>query len=215
MTPSGASDISRTATSESPFPEDFYGFPDVPFHIHLQMRFSRPDPTGPAEVVLPAAPERTGVDSSQSTTAVFTVGEVAAGIAVCDALLLHATEAETSMIPLVLTRTARFRSSGAGHGEIRSQTEFVGDAGAAVAQLMRTRKVRVETVARLYGDNDDLAAEMDVGFYVRLMELSRLEAMAQTLMPRMQGAGSSHTPASGSDGPAGSSGTTSSDERTR
>jgi hypothetical protein len=169
------------------FPADFYGFPQVPFHIHLGMTFERPRPDGPAVVTLPSSPETVGDDGLQSLAAVYTVGEVACGIAVCDALLLHAAEADTSMTPLVLTREARFYPRTRARGEIRSETRFVGDSQEAVRRLRTARKVKVETAARLLDADGELAGEMDVFFYVRLMQLSRLEAMAGALTPRMAG----------------------------
>lgn len=170
-----------------PYPEDFYGFPQVPFHIHLGMRFLRREPDGQATVLLPPSAEFTYPDGTQSHAAVYTVGEVAAGIAVCDALLLHAAEAETSMTPLVLTRQTRFTPSAPAYGEIRSETAFVGDSGDAVERLRSSRKVNVETAAQLFGEDGKLAGELRVNFYVRLMELSRLKAMAGQLTPRMAG----------------------------
>ncbi|MFL5884347.1 MAG: hypothetical protein ACJ77M_04695 [Thermoleophilaceae bacterium] len=169
------------------YPDDFYGFPQVPLHVHLGMRFLRERPDGPATVVLPALPEFTHEDGTQSPAAVFTIGEVAAGIAVCDALMLHATEAETEMMPLVLTRETRFTPRAPARGELRSRTGFVGDSGAAVEKLKRSRKVRVETEARLYDEHDEVVGELLVSFYVRLMPLERLKAMAGALTPRMAG----------------------------
>jgi hypothetical protein len=169
------------------YPDDFYGFPEVPFHIHLGMRFERPDPTGPAEVLLPAGPEFTGPDGGQSLAAVYTLGEVAAGIAVCDALMLHAAEAETSMMPLVLTQETHFTPGEPARGLLRSETSFVGDSSKAVEKLKKSRKVKVETAARLFDEDKKLAGELRVHFYVRLMELERLKAMAGMLTPRMSG----------------------------
>jgi hypothetical protein len=169
------------------YPEDFYGFPQVPFHIHLGMRFLRPKPDGPATVVLPANPKFMHADGTQSIAAVYTVGEVAAGIAVCDALVLHATQADTNMTPLVLTRETHFTPGAPAVGELRSETGFVGDASAAVEKLKGSRKIKVETEARLYGEDGELAGELLVNFYVRLMPLERLRAMAGALTPRMAG----------------------------
>lgn len=169
------------------FPDDFYGFPEVPFHIELGMSFSRPRPDGPASVELPADPGRVDADGVQSPAAVYTCGEVAAGIAVCDALLLHAANAETAMTPLVLTQKTRFRPGAPARGRIRSETSFAGDSSEAAERLKRSRKVKVDCEAELYGEDDALAGTMTVQFYVRLMELERLKAMAGALTPRMAG----------------------------
>jgi hypothetical protein len=167
------------------FPEDFYGFPEVPLHIHLGMRFLRPDPDGDAVVEMPASPNIVDADGRHSLGAVYTVGEVAAGIAVCDALVLNAAEAETAMVPLVLTRETQFTPHARARGTIRSQTSFVGDSAEAVERLRSSRKVMVKTEARLHDDEDTLAGELIVDFYVRLMDRSRLEAMAGALTPTM------------------------------
>lgn len=169
------------------YPEDFYGFPEVPLHIHLGMSFTRLRPEGPAVVGLPASPLFTGPGGRQSATAVYTVGEVAAGIAVCDALVLHVAEAETDMVPLVLTQETSFKPGAAALGELRSETSFVGDSGQAVERLKTSRKVKVKTEARVYVGDGQLAGELLVQFYVRLMTRSRLEAMAGALTPRMAG----------------------------
>lgn len=176
------------------YPDDFYGFPEVPLHIHLGMRFLRPDPAGPAVVVLPALDEIVESDGTHSPAAVFTVGEVAAGIAVCDALLLHAAEAETAMIPLVLTRQTRFvPGPSRAKGEISSTTSIEGDDGAAAQRLRRSRKTQVEAKAELRTADGAVVGRSSVNFYVRLMDRERLEAMAGALTPRLarSGAGAS------------------------
>ena len=172
------------------YPEDFYGFPEVPLHIHLGMRFLRPDPAGPAVVVLPALPEIVEPDGALSAAAVFTAGEVAAGIAICDALLLHAAEAETAMIPLVLTRRTHFAPGPSrATGEISSTTTVDDAEGAAAERLRRSRKTQVVAHAELRTAAGDVVGRSSVDFYVRLMDRGRLEAMAGALTPRLaQGA---------------------------
>jgi hypothetical protein len=101
--------------------------------------------------------------------------------------MLHATEAETAMMPLVLTRETRFTPPATARGELRSRTRFAGDSAAAVEKLKRSRKVRVETEAELYDESGELVGELVVNFYVRLMQLDRLKAMAGALTPRMAG----------------------------
>jgi hypothetical protein len=165
--------------------DDFYGFRDVPFHVHLGMRFERPDPAGPAVVTLPAQSHLLEPDGRQSMAAVYAVGEVASGISVCDALLLHAAEAESALMPLVLTKRAVFTPMARPYGDVRSRTACVGDASAAAEKLRASRKVKVEVEGELLGDGDEVAGRIHVYFYVRLMELSRLEAMAGELMPAM------------------------------
>lgn len=170
---------------ERGYPGDFYGFPEVPFHIHLGMRFERPDPNGPAVVTLPTRSDLLGGDGRHSAAALYTVGEVASGIAVCDALLARISKDTTTLMPLVLTTRAVFTPLIRPSGDIRSRTRFLGDAVAAVQKLGRTRKVKVEVEGEMLNDHNELTGRIHVYFYVRLMELSRLEVMAGELMPAM------------------------------
>lgn len=149
------------------------------------MRFERPEPEGPAVVTLPAQPHLLGPDGRHSFAALYTVGEVASGISICDALVLGAGEGATTLMPLVLTTRAVFKPFACPRGAIRSRTAFVGEVSAAAERLRSSRKVKVEVEGTLLGDNDEVAGHMRVYFYVRLMESSRLEAMAGTLMPAM------------------------------
>jgi hypothetical protein len=166
-------------------PEDFYGFREVPFHVHLGMRFERARPGGPAVVALPAEPRLLDRVGRHSPAAVYLVGEVASGISVCDALALHGAGAETTLMPLVLTRRTVFTPGPAPCGEIRSSARFVGDSAAAAERLRGSRKVNVEIECAMRGQEGDVAGRVHVHFYVRMMELARLEAMAGQLMPAM------------------------------
>ena len=172
----------------SDFDDEFYGFPEIPFHIHLGMTFARPEPGGPAVVTIPASPSVVGSDGRQSLCAVYTVAEVSSGIAMCDGLLLRdVADSAPDMRPLALTRECSFRPGQPAFGAIRSETWFASDAEQAGQQLVKRRKVKVETGARVYGEDGTLAGEMRAQFYVRLMELSRLEAMAGALTPTLAG----------------------------
>lgn len=166
-------------------PDDFYGFPEVPFHVHLGMRFERLGPGGPAVVTLPSQPHLVEPDGRHSAAAVYTVGEVASGIAICDALALSSPDSETKLMPLVLTRRAVFRPALPPRGDIRSRAEALGDVAAAAERLRVRRKVNIEVQCTLRGDGDDVAGRLHVYFYVRMMELGRLEAMAGEMMPAM------------------------------
>lgn len=167
-------------------PEDFYGFREVPFHVHLGMRFERVRPGGPAVVTLPADRRLLDSDGRHSPAAVYAVGEVASGISVCDALALHGAGAKTTLMPLVLTRRTVFDPGPAPRGAIRSSSRFVGDTAAAAERLRGSRKVNVEVECTMRGEDEaEVAGRVHVYFYVRMMELARLEAMAGKLMPAM------------------------------
>jgi hypothetical protein len=177
----------RTGSSgPGPYPDDFYGFRDVPFHVHLGMRFQRPDPEGAAVVTLPPAPGLLNPDGTQSPAAVYTVGEVASGISVCDALALHGAGEDTTLVPLVLTRRTGFDAAGSPpRGELRSRARFAEDAEAATERLRTGRKANLEVECQVLTEDDGVAGNLRVYFYVRLMSLSRLEAIAGQMVPGM------------------------------
>ena len=182
--------MSATETASPRYPADFYGFPAIPFHVHLGMTFARPDPDGGAVLTIPAKPEIVGPGGQQSPAAVYTVAEVACGVAAADALLLHQTMGGDETTALVLTRRIAFWPKRPAYGAISSETWLVGDADAALAKLLRTRKVDVETWARVRDESGSTACEMQAIFYARLMDRSRLQAMSGPLLPSMAGGAS-------------------------
>jgi acyl-coenzyme A thioesterase PaaI-like protein len=174
-----------SGVAEHDYPVDFYGFPEVPFHIHLGLRFERPNPRGPATVMLPTRKDLLGDRNRHATAALFTVGEVAAGIAICDALLLGAHKATSARMPLVLTRRTVFEPLSPPDGDIRSHGMQVAEACAGLEKLRISRKVMVDAAGSILDDRDDVVARIRVSFYVRLMEPSSLKAMVGALIPAM------------------------------
>jgi hypothetical protein len=148
------------------------------------MRFERPDPGGAAVVTLPAG-SAPGPDGVQSPAAVYTVGEVASGISVCDALALHGAGEDTTLVPLVLTRSTTFEPGSEVSGDLRSRARLVGDAEAATERLRSARKVRVAVVCEVLGEDEALAGRVDVDFYIRMMSLDLLESIAGQMVPGM------------------------------
>lgn len=165
--------------------EDFYGFPQVPFHVHLGMRFDRPGADGAAVVTLPSAPHLVGAGGRHSVAAVYTVGEVASGIAICDALALSMIDPGTQLMPLVLTKGAVFTPAARPRGDIYSEAKAIGDVQGAAERLRTVRKANLEVRCTLRGEADRVAGRLHVYFYVRMMDPGRLEAMAGELMPAM------------------------------
>jgi hypothetical protein len=174
-----------STASPSPFPDDFYGFRDVPYHVHLGMRFERPDPAGAAVVALPPAASLLTPGGAHSPAAVFTVGEVASGISVCDILALHGAGEDTELVPLVLTRRTSFEPGAEVAGELRSRARFDDDAERAAERLRSARKANVEVGCEILGEGGAGAGRMRVYFYVRMMSLSRLETIAGQMVPGM------------------------------
>ncbi|HXR61558.1 MAG TPA: hypothetical protein VN732_09545 [Solirubrobacterales bacterium] len=179
--------MNAQAESTGPYPDDFYGFRDVPFHVHLGMRFERPDPNGDAIVTLPPAPELLNRDGTQSPAAVYTVGEVASGISLCDALALYGGGGDDEeLVPLVLTRRTEFAPApAAARGDLRSRARFAEDADAATERLRTGRKANVEVECDILAADDEVVGTLRVYFYVRLMSLSRLESIAGQMVPGM------------------------------
>jgi hypothetical protein len=170
------------------FDDEFYGFPEIPFHVHLGMRFTRPDPDGEAIVTLPASAELAGPGGRQSLCAVYTTAEVAGGIAMCDGLSLRdVAELDPSFVPLALTRRARFRPADEAIGDLRSHCRFATDADEARRRLRTKRKVTVDVEVEVHDERGVLAGTMLAHYYVRVMRRSNLEAMAGTLTPTMAG----------------------------
>lgn len=179
--------MNARAEPTGPYPDDFYGFRDVPFHVHLGMRFERPDPEGDAVVTLPPAPRLLNPDGTQSPAAVYTVGEVASGISLCDGLALHGGgDDDGELVPLVLTRRTEFApAAAAARGDLRSRARFAEDADAATARLRTGRKANVEVACEILAADDEVVGNLHVYFYVRLMSLSRLESIAGQMVPGM------------------------------
>jgi len=177
--------MSSAADRTGPYPDDFYGFRDVPFHVHLGMRFERPDPEGAAVVTLPAGNSLRGPDGAQSPAAVYTVGEVASGISVCDALALHGAGENTTLVPLVLTRSTTFEPREDVSGALRSRARPAGDAKAATERLRSARKVSLAVKCEVLGEDDTPAGDISVDFYIRMMSLDLLESIAGQMVPGM------------------------------
>jgi hypothetical protein len=167
--------------------QNFYDFPNMPYHVHLGITFDRPDPAGPAIIEIPASEHYLMPDGTQSVAAVYTVGEVAAGIAVCDALVPYAVELGAH--PVVLTTTARFTPLAPAHGAIRAECEVVDEVETLVERLVRRRKAQLDIDARTYDEDRTLAGRSIIHFYVRLVDKEKYASMAP-LVPGLAAAGS-------------------------
>ncbi|HEX8066852.1 MAG TPA: hypothetical protein VF520_10025 [Thermoleophilaceae bacterium] len=171
--------------SEAELRASFYDFPNIPMHKYLGMTFERdPDPDGPAVVRLPPAPEFTADGGRQSVAAVYTVAEVSGGIAVSDAVVPAAID--MGLRPVVLTKGATFSPVAPAQGEIRAVCEVAGDEEASLARLRKRKRAEIDIAAKVYDDRDELVGESVLHYYVRLMDESRLKAMA-AMSPGMAG----------------------------
>jgi len=163
-----------------PYPDDFYGFVDMPFHQHLGVRFTRPDPYEPAIVGLPPRPDLLGRDGEQSPAAVYTVAEIAAAMAACDAIVPHAPDIMATMKPAMLTVGASFEALRPAYGELTADARVRGDGARAVERLRTAKKVKMDIDIEVSGDDGEPVGRATVHFYVRLMDESRLRAIAHT-----------------------------------
>lgn len=164
--------------ARGPYPDDFFGFTEVPYHPHLGVTFTRETPDAPALVTVPASELVTEPGGRQSAGALFTAAEVGGAMAACDHLLPHAEDILETMRPTMLTVGGRLTCHSVARGDIRADCTFIGDEAAAVARLRRVRKVTVTIGVRLIDGDEVVAADAELRFYVRLMEESRLRAMA-------------------------------------
>jgi hypothetical protein len=160
--------------SAPPFPPDFYGVVDVPFHRFLDVGFTRADPHGPAIIRIPVdAAEPPG---ARSPVVVFAAAEIGAAIAATDAMWPHV--AETGLRPILLTTGARMRMRRSAVGEIRAHSRFAGDSAATFARLTSRRKARCAVEVDLRDEADGIAADARVDLYLRLMSADRWMAMS-------------------------------------
>src|SRR3989442_11238504 len=154
----------------------FYDFPTIPLHMHLGITFEREDPNGPAICTLPANPEFLLPDGTQSEAAIFTIGEVSGGVAVSDAVVPVA--AQLGMRPVILTKTATFRLLAQARGSMTGVCEVAGDYEAAVGRMNKRKKADVAIAVKIHDEQRTLVGDSVLYYYVRLMDESRLKAMA-------------------------------------
>lgn len=181
-TPSPDSDMWQL--SERELRERFYDFPNIPLHVHLGITFRREDPMGPAIVKMPPNPEFMREDGTHSMAALYTIGEVSGGVAVSDEIVPHAVK--LGMRPVVLTKGAEFSPKAPARGVIRGECYVAGDYDAAIARLNKRYKVDMDIGVKIYDEDDTLAGESIIHYYVRLMDESRLKSMA-AMSPGMAG----------------------------
>ena len=154
----------------------FYDFPTIPLHMHLGITFEREHPDGPAICTLPANPEFQLADGAQSEAAIFTIGEVSGGVAVSDAVVPVA--AQLGMRPVILTKSATFRPLARARGSMTGVCEVAGDYDAAVTRMNKRKKADVAIAVKVHDEDGTLVGESVLYYYVRLMDESRLKAMA-------------------------------------
>lgn len=148
----------------------------LPFHRHLGVEID-PQASGETRVSIPPKPEITGPDGQQSPAAVFTLGEAACSVEMCDAIASRALE--MGMGAIFLTVSSEFRPRGRPRGTITASTSLVkGLEGGKDAK--RIKKATIVAAARIVDGSGDLAAEQQVGFHVRFMDERRMRELVPT-----------------------------------
>jgi hypothetical protein len=163
---------------------DYFGFREVPFHRHLGVRFWRESEHEPPLVGLPAA-MACGAGATHSPAAVYTIAEIASALAASDTLAGEVSEFSDALIPVMLATGASFTVLRDARGDIFARAALQEDPAATVERLRIARKVRIRILTRVF-DNDageeGAVGELELRFYIRLMDERRLQAIKQTAL---------------------------------
>jgi hypothetical protein len=158
------------------FPADFYGVVEVPFHRLLGVRFTRPDPRGPAVIRIPARESDDPETERRSPAVVFAAAEIGAAIAATDAIWPHV--ADTELRPVLLTTAVRLEILRPAFGEVYAHTRFLGDSRTTFEKLKCSRKARCAVEVDLHDTGIDRSAQASVDLYLRLMSAELWQSMS-------------------------------------
>jgi len=148
---------------------------DLPFHRLLGVEIE-PGASAKPRVSIPAKPEISGPDRQQSPAAIFTLGEAACTVEMCEAVAPRAVE--LGMGAIFLTTAAEFRIHRPALGTIRAATSLI-EGLQERADSKPLKKATVVAEARIVDESGELAAEQKSSFYVRFMS----ERMMGELLP--------------------------------
>jgi hypothetical protein len=149
----------------------------VPFHEHLGVALDRGAQPGEPRVTIPPKPEIVTPDGHHSVAAVYTLGEAASAIEMCDEVAPRALE--FGMGGMFFTVSARFEPRGAARGTIGAITRLVNGLDEAVHGGTAAKKASVDVAAVVVTADGTVVGEQRFSFYVRFMELSRMRAMVR------------------------------------
>jgi hypothetical protein len=149
----------------------------VPFHEHLGVALDRGVAPGEPRVTIPPKPEIVTADGQHSVAAVYTLGEAASAIEMCDEVAPRALE--LGMGAIFFTVSARFVRRGPAAGTIGAVTRLVSGLDEKAGEGKAARKATVEVAAKVVGEGGKMVGEQRFGFYVRFMELSRMRGMVR------------------------------------
>lgn len=159
-----------------PYPDDFYGVVDVPFHRFLDVIFERSGPFEPATIRLPAA-----AGLARLPAEVFAVAEIGAAIEATDAIWDHV--ADTELRPMLLTTGVSIRHYVEPTGELRAASRFIDDTAQTFQRLIAKRKARCTVAVDVRDETDQLVADARAELYLRLMSPERWAAMLGSERP--------------------------------
>jgi acyl-coenzyme A thioesterase PaaI-like protein len=146
----------------------------VPFHRHLGVVIER-TPAG-VRVAIPPKPEIVGPDGQHSVAAIYTLGDVASSMQVCEEIAPRALELEMGAV--FLTVSTSFQPGAPARGTLEATASLVSGLDQEVGRAKESKKATVEVAATVAGEDDGPAAEHRTRFYVRFMEVSRIQEMA-------------------------------------
>ena len=152
-------------------------FSTVPFHDHLGVALDREAPPGQPRVTLPARPEIVSEDGEHSPAAIYTLGEAASAIELCDAIAPRAVQ--LGMGAIFFTVAGAFELRAPARGTIGAITELAKGLEDGVGGDGGPRKARVEVASRVVGEAGELVAEQRFGFYVRFMERTHMREIVR------------------------------------
>ncbi len=147
---------------------------NVPFHDHLGVALDRDVPPGQPRVTISPRPEIASRSGAHSPAAVYTLGEAASAVEMCEEIAPHALGMGLGAIFFTVAGT--FLAQGPAVGKIGAVPELVKGIEAD-PEGVAPRKANVEVAAKVVGDSGDLVAEQRFTFYVRFMEMSRMREM--------------------------------------
>ncbi len=149
----------------------------VPFHGHLGVALDRDAPPGRPRVTIPSRPEIVSEDGEHSPSAVYTLGEAASAIEMCDAIAPRAVE--TGKGAIFFTVSGAFQPRGRARGTIGAITELVKGLERGEGGEGAPRKATVEVAAKVVGEGGEVVGEQQFSFYVRFMERDRMRGMVR------------------------------------